>query len=187
MSAKPDKTSGRWLRRLEIAIGTVATSISGISFVGMFLVVLAAIVMRFILEIPFFWGEEAARYFMLLGVYFGMSVAVKEKAHLGVDIFTNLLPPRAGRIVRFIAQIITTITYLVVTKVCWDFVARMARGSQTSPAMSIPMWIVYSVLLVGFALCVLECLLEIWREHIAPPDSEETTEKEEDEEEVRLV
>ncbi len=187
MSAKPGKTSGRWLRRLEIAIGTIATSVSGISFVGMFLVVLAAIVMRFILQIPFFWGEEAARYFMLLGVYFGMSVAVREKAHLGVDIFTNLLPARIGRIVRFIALVLTTLTYLVVTKVCWDFTARMKRGTQISPAMSIPMWIVYSVLLIGFGLCVFECLFELWREYIAPPDSMDEADKEEDEEEVRLV
>lgn len=152
---------------VERWIGAAATFVSSVSFVGMLLIVLASIVMR-VCEIPFFWGEEAARYLMFTGVYIGMSVAVREKAHLGVDLFVNLFPPRAARGLKLVCFAATTVIYVVITKICWDFAARMARGKQISPALSIPMYIMYSIIFIGFALCVIESLFILRREFAAP-------------------
>ncbi|MDR2391579.1 MAG: TRAP transporter small permease [Planctomycetota bacterium] len=190
MGAEPgsaDSIAGKFIRGMEKTLDIINSSISGASFVGMFFVVLAAIAMRFVLKIPFFWGEEAARYLMLVGIYFGMSIAVREKAHLGVDVFVNLLPPCVSRFVRLTAVVITTAVYLATTKICWDFAARMQKGSQTSPAMSIPMWMVYGIIFLGFAMCALESLVLVWRECLFPVGTmKEGAEKPEDEK-VRLI
>jgi C4-dicarboxylate transporter DctQ subunit len=172
---------------MEKILDIINSCVSGASFVGMFLVVLVAIAMRFVLKIPFFWGEEAARYFMLVGIYFGMSIAVREKAHLGVDIFVNLLPLRVSRLVRLAAVVITTAVYLATTKICWDFMVRIQKGSQTSPAMSIPMWVVYGIVFIGFAMWSLESLVLIWRECFFPAGSTKGDEEKPEGEKVRLI
>ncbi len=156
--------------RLEKGVGAAALCVSGVSFVGMLLIVLFSIALRF-LEIPFFWGEEAARYLMFTGIYIGMSVAVREKAHLGVDLFVRLFPPGAGRVLRLICGVVTILVYAGLTKVSWDFTARMARGKQISPALSIPMYILYGIIFAGFALCCLESLFILRREWREPAES----------------
>ena len=187
MSAKPSNGSlHTCVARLGKCISAASTCISGISFVGMLAIVLVAIALR-IMEIPFFWGEEAARYLMFVGVYIGMSVAVREKAHLGVDIFVNLFPAKISRYIRLFAFVVTTAVYVMITKVCWDFTARMARGKQISPALSIPMYIMYGIIFVGFALCCLESMFLIWNEYVAPPNAMEKEAERRDEEEVHLL
>ena len=49
----------------------VSWILTGIALAVMFLVVMAVIVTRYVVDLPFFWGEELARYAMFYMIMLG--------------------------------------------------------------------------------------------------------------------
>lgn len=49
---------------------------------------------RFVLSYSSVWGEEAARYAFIYLVWIGASAAVRDRAHIRIDVVMHLLPAR---------------------------------------------------------------------------------------------
>ncbi|MGE4353809.1 MAG: TRAP transporter small permease [Oscillospiraceae bacterium] len=131
---------------------TVETFIASVAFVFMCIFVLTTIVYRYALHEPISWTEEASRYLMITGIFIAMPIAVRDHVHLGVDLFINLLPNKGREIARILSDIITLIAYLAIDFACYKFVVKALAGSQTSPAMHIPIVIIYIIIIIGFIL-----------------------------------
>ncbi|HIR16986.1 TRAP transporter small permease [uncultured Cloacibacillus sp.] len=144
---------------------TIESLIASVAFVLMCIFVLTTIVFRFILQHPISWAEEAARYSMITGIFVAMPLAVRGHVHLGVDIFINLLPKSMKRLALIFSDTVTLIAYLAIDYACYSFVMRALRGSQTSPAMHIPIVWMYIVILVGFVLATIAQLSNMVEEH----------------------
>ncbi len=129
---------------------------SMICFVLMSVFVLAGVVMRFVLQIPFSWGEEISRYLMVVAITLGIGMGVKEKAHLGVAMVVDTVPARAGFFMKCVAYAINIFGYLFLTAVSCEFTAMNFEFGQESPALTLPMWIMYAVMTIGFCLSALE-------------------------------
>src|SRR3546814_16574033 len=57
------------------------------------LVIAIEVLRRFVLMYSSVWGEEAARYAFIYLVWIGAAVAVRDRAHIRIDVITHLLPP----------------------------------------------------------------------------------------------
>jgi TRAP-type C4-dicarboxylate transport system permease small subunit len=140
-----------------------------VCFISMFCIVLSLVFYRFVLQKPHFWGEEAARYLMVTSLFLALSIGVREKVHLNVEFFVNMLPRKAGRAVLMVAGVITTLAYAALTLMAVRFVLLIKNTGQTSAAMKLPTWIVYAFMAAGFALCVLESVLVFYNDFIRRP------------------
>jgi TRAP-type C4-dicarboxylate transport system permease small subunit len=136
-------------------------------FCLMCVIVIAGIVMRFILKIPNQYGEEISRYLMICGIFVGVSIGVRKKAHLGVTIIVEKLPFVLSKIISIIAAIITLGAYLILTFFGFRFVLQMNRYGQTSPAMGLPMWIIYFTIFFGLLLSTVRAFLLFLNDYIA--------------------
>ena len=63
-----------------------------VTFLGLVAVVLLQVYARLFLPRSPHWTEEASRFLFAYTVSFAAGLAVKEKAYVNVDVFTNLLP-----------------------------------------------------------------------------------------------
>lgn len=99
------KTLNAFLNKLEEHAAVIC-------FAAMCIVVLVAVFLRYVVEYPFPWGEELARYLMIWGIFFGISIGTRERAHLGVEAFIGLLPTKPRKVVLIISQIIVILAYL---------------------------------------------------------------------------
>ena len=131
-------------------------------FLIMTLVVLMGIVLRFVFKIPNLWGEELSRYLMVTGVFFGISLAGRQKAHMGIDLIVERLPEKASRVVSFIAALVTLFSYGLLAYLSLMFVLKINRFGQISPSLNLPMALMYSTLLIGFFLSFIRQLMIIW-------------------------
>lgn len=52
------------------------------------------IVLRYVFSAAAPWAEELAVYSMIGAVYFGACLAVRDRAHIRISLFTNVLPPK---------------------------------------------------------------------------------------------
>src|SRR3546814_18317575 len=62
-------------------------------------VIFIEVLRRFVLLYSSVWGEETARYTFIYLVWIGAASAVRERAHIRIDVLTHYLPPRGVALV----------------------------------------------------------------------------------------
>jgi len=111
---------------------------------------------RFILRDPSTWTDELATFLLIWVSLLGAAVALKRKAHLGMDYFVGRLGPRNRLRVQVFAYICTGLFSLSVMIVGGaTLVARKLQLQETSPALGVDLGYVYLALPIsGFFLTV---------------------------------
>lgn len=73
------------------------------------LAIFIEVVRRFVLEFSSVWGEETARYAFIYLVWIGAAVAVKERAHIRIDVILHYLSPRGVAIFYLFSDFLTAV------------------------------------------------------------------------------
>jgi len=122
----------------------------------MFLVVLAQVIFRYILEHPLPWSEELARYLMIWTACLAAADAYAKGAHVGVTLVTGAVKPEIRRWM-FLGVHLSVAVLMGV--VCFQGTKlALLLGDQRSPAMGLPMSWAYLAVPVGAAVTVLHAL-----------------------------
>ncbi len=116
--------------------------------------VLLQIINRAFLAKPFPYGEELARYMMVWATMFGTSAGVKIGAHVGVDAFVQVIPPKTRVIVTLMTSLAALAFFVFVGYLSIEIVLGIQETGQVSPALQMPMWLAYLALPLGFAFCL---------------------------------
>ena len=90
-----DKNGERWL--LLVFYAFVVT------------VIFVEVIRRFVFQYSSIWGEETARYAFIYLVWIGAAAAVKDRAHIRIDIIFKFLPDKAIAILYVLGDVITLI------------------------------------------------------------------------------
>lgn len=126
-------------------------------------VMLLQIVCRYIFNNSLIWSEEFCRYCYVYFMLIGTSLAVKEGSALRVDAVASLLPKKAREILGVVVDIITFLMLLYLLYWSIPTVKMMYQKGGASPAMNLPMYILYMSLPIGFALSVFRYLQMFYR------------------------
>jgi len=99
------------------------------------------------------WTEEIARYLLIGVVFVGASIGVAKNNHIQVDLLYRYLPARASRALAIAVDVLRVAFLAAMT----FFTAQMMQkmGSYQMTIVDLPMNIVYSVVLFGFAAMTL--------------------------------
>jgi len=108
------------------------------------------VIFRYLFNHPLFWSEELSRYCFVWIVFVGAAIAMKQGAHIGVDYFVMKLPSRFKNFLRIVINILI-ISFLVIIIKQSIFVV-IVNMSQYSPAIRIPMGLIYLAIPVGLSL-----------------------------------
>lgn len=136
------------LDKIEEILCTLFASVMAVT-------ILIQVINRNTLELPFTWGEELARYCMVWLTCIGISAGVKQGSHIGVDALVNTLPNGVRKGLRVVTNVIVTGLYLYMTILSVNITLGIRETKQVSPAMQVPMYIVYSGLIAGMLLSTL--------------------------------
>ena len=147
------KTLGRCFDGLLTAFGWLAGAIAVLIGAGVSLDVL----MRYFGSPGLPWMLEASEYGLYLMTFFGAPWALREKAHVSIDIAVEALPPR----LRAAAAIVTDAFGLAICAVlAWYALviahASWARGAMVYKELVFPDWWLLALLPVSFALTAVE-------------------------------
>jgi len=133
----------------------------------MTLIVLAATLGRYTMWYSMFWGEEAARYCMVFLGYFGIALAMKRRAHIGVTALTDRVRSTTGKkIVLGLQSVIILLFCAIISYFVLTLVVKQAAIGQTTPSINMPMWIPYAAVPLGMTLlAVRTCQVFMLRLH----------------------
>jgi TRAP-type C4-dicarboxylate transport system permease small subunit len=147
---------GECLEAVNTTIDRGTAPLVSAAVASMFLLVVAQVFCRYVLNAALVWAEEGARYLLIFTTFVGAPVAMRRGAHIAVTLGVELLPVGLRRPVEAGAQLLSCLVYGVMIE---QGVA-LARQNfdQVSPALGLPLGAVYLVIPLGGLLLGLQAL-----------------------------
>ncbi len=131
--------------------------------------------MRYVMQASLGWSEELARYCFVWLVFMAISFGAREMRHIKIDAGLFCFPKFMRKYVVIFGETLFLVFSVWIAYLSIGLVEKQIMIEQLSPAMRIPMWVVYSAPLVGFSLTSLRVLQSIFYE-IKHRNDPETTE-----------
>lgn len=122
---------GDWLGKITIFVVIILTGILVIT-------VLTGVFFRYIIRDSLSWTEELARYLMIWAALLAVSVGIKDKEHVGIQLLIKQFPPRITKLITFVVYIIILVFLGVLTFKGYQVADR--AQSQLSLALNISMY-----------------------------------------------
>lgn len=131
--------------KLELTICIILMSL-------MTLLIFVQVIMRYIMHNSLTWSEELARYLFIWLIYIGISYGAKIMKHIKIEAALGLFPKAVRSYVVIIGDILFLGFALFIAYTAYTLVVKQIGLGQQSPAIHMPMWIIYAAPMVGFAL-----------------------------------
>jgi C4-dicarboxylate transporter DctQ subunit len=125
----------------------------------MTLVVATQVICRYLLGASLTWSEEASRYLLIWITFLGGSTAFKRGLHTGFDAVARALSPEARRAARLATLLAIVIFLLIVGLKAIQL--SLFNMAQRSPAMRLPMGIVYLAIPTGCLFMLVHAAAEL--------------------------
>lgn len=114
---------------------------------------LIQVIIRNIPSIPSLqWAEEFCRFCWIWSVFLSLPYTIRKGNMLRVNVLLDLLPGSTRKVINIAVDLITTGSMALLAFYSAPVIKGVLSSGETSPAMLWPMWIVYSVMVVGFVL-----------------------------------
>ncbi len=138
---------------------TLLEQVSAAMFAIVIVTTFAQVVLRYVFKSPMFWAEELARYLFIWMSLTGATVAVALQAHTRIGFFVGLLPEPLQRAVSVLVYLLCCLFLGVVgTKGLGIVTVAM---TNRSPALGVPLGLVYLALPVNAGIMVVCLLVQI--------------------------
>nr|WP_306266970.1 TRAP transporter small permease [Pararhizobium sp. IMCC3301] len=136
------------------------------AFAIMFVLGIATVVFRFIIESSLAFPDEVIRYLFVWMIFLGSAVAFRRKMHASIGILVANLPVTVRRYAILGSTLASGIFFGLIL---WSGYLLTARTvPQISPALEISMAWVYAAIPVGMAFLVIYALELFYLQWIAP-------------------
>ena len=117
------------------------------------------VVMRYGFNKSSSWSEEAIRFIFIWCSFLGVAMGVREKSHIGISILVELFNQKVQRCVEVVGYLAIMIFASYLIYYGWKVV--VATSAQTSPALGIPMSLIYLSVPVMACLILFYSFIEI--------------------------
>lgn len=104
------------------------------------------------------WSEEFIRYSFIWITFIGAAICVRVGAHVSVDLIDSFVSNKIGKVILIIAFLITIIFMIWMLILGIKTVTFNYNNGQITPALSIPIYLVYLSIPIGFFLMIIHSL-----------------------------
>lgn len=123
---------------------------------------LVQVIVRNIPAIPALtWAEEFCRFCWIWSVFISLPYTIRKGNALRVTVLLDLFPEKLRRVVNIAVDLLTFAVMAFLGYYAITVVQNIRASGETSPAMLWPMWIIYSIMLLGFFLGALRTVQQM--------------------------
>lgn len=130
---------------------------------AMSIIIFIQVIMRYVFENSLTWSEELARYLFVWLVYFSVSFTARRQKHIRIDAAINLYPKKMRPYIEILSEIIVLAFSIFIAVTGVTVYHKITWSGQMSPAIGLPMQIVYAAPMIGMALTAIrqiQCILQ---------------------------
>ncbi len=138
---------------------TVVERICVLMTIAMVLIVFVQVIARYLFRHSLTWSEELARYILVWITFLGSTLALRHGTHIGVDILFQVIPTKFHKILMTLNCILIGLFLTVL--LAKGAALAITTMSQPSPALKVPIGLVYSVVPISASIMLLFLIYEI--------------------------
>lgn len=135
---------------IDISIYRVEDWIAFVFFWALSFVIFLQFFTRYAMNDSASWTEEIARYLLICTVFIGAAIGVRKNNHIQVDFLYRIFPKPLMRVMSTLVDIARIAFLGYATWLTFQLLQRI--GGQQMSVIDLPIGLVYSVVLAGFAL-----------------------------------
>lgn len=140
---------------------SVTYRLGQLAILGTLCIVTFEVVARYVFGSPTQSSLEITEYFLVAMGVLPLAAIYTTKGHVGVDIFTNMMPKVWRDTCMFLSIAMTAIFSFLVFWFGLDLaVQAFSSGTTSSSLLAFPMWLAYSTIPLGFFALALESVSE---------------------------
>lgn len=121
----------------------------------MTLLIFVQVFMRYVMHSSLSWSEELARYTFIWLIYIGVSYGAKSMRHIKIEAALDLFPKKIQPYIVIVGDVFFLLFALFIFVAGIELSIKIMNLKQSSPALGIPMWVIYSAPAVGYGLTVI--------------------------------
>ena len=121
------------------------------------------VVARYVFNNSLTWSEELCRYLYVWSGFTTVGFAIKHGSIIKIDTLVMVLPKKVQKILDVVTSLVTIVIIAILFTAGVNVVAEVVRTGQLTPAMRIPIWIVYLCAPVGYALIELRMIEHLYK------------------------
>ncbi len=147
------------LARLADSLSDLSAKISAVILGLMTVLILVEIFIWNLFQKTTLIADEYSAYGLAAIIFLGAGYCLKEKGHIRITLILGFLPPKAARIITFVATMITTafMGYL------WWFLFKMVKStfryeSTSGTLTNTPLWIPQALMLTGASIFLIQLI-----------------------------
>ncbi|MEZ9865125.1 TRAP transporter small permease [Vibrio breoganii] len=142
------KKTIKWMDdHLEAALGSALLA-------GVVLLITLQVVMRYVFENALSWSEELTLWTFIWFIWFGISYAFKERKHVKVTFFQDLMPKKVKAVMEVVIDIMIIAFLLTMAYQSYKLMSLPYVMSQKSVVLNLPIPLLYASAPVGSLLSV---------------------------------
>ena len=147
------------VNRIAAVVDGIVDRVAIALFVVIFAAVLGQIVMRYVFDDPLIWSEELSRYLFIWIALLGWTLASRNRTHITVRLFVDMLPRRA----RLLAEAANAFLVLAFAVVLLGLGIELVAVSTDVPTITLffNFAVIYAAVPVTAAVIVLHCIRDI--------------------------
>lgn len=117
-----------------------------------------SVITRYLMNNALSWAEEICRYLFIWSAFLSASLCLKKRSSIKIDMLMTALSRPMQRIMLIVGDFFMLAFFCYMLYGGWNVTMMMYTRNQTSPALLLPMWIVYGASVVGFSLAIVRIL-----------------------------
>lgn len=165
-------------RGLVAALHALETGTLAIGILALAAVTIANVFARSLTGWSLAWAEEVSSFLVLWITFLGVADAARRGRHIRMTALTDALAPATRRRLDVAIAVLTGALCLVLAWIATGYVARVRTWGAVSPALRVPLWLVYVAAPLGLLAAAGEYATIALRGGVhddEPPAAEEPT------------
>ncbi len=154
----------RLLKKFNKSADRILKIIVVIAFALMTVLIFGQVVFRYVIQHSLSFSEELARYLFIWITFLGASVAIRDKAHIKVSLFVNLIKSeKVKKVFLILADLLSAFLLIIFVVHGFNASFRILSFGQTSPTMDfLKIGFVYFAIPAGSFLMVMNIIEDIF-------------------------
>ncbi len=146
-------------RKTERALATVIDGVVAAFFAAILLITIMQVCLRYGFNSAVLGGNEAMEGLFIYTTAIGAAVAVRRRLHININFLVSLLPVMGQRVADVLAHLLVAFLNGIMIYYSIHWIGKV--GSNESPVLRMPEWILQISIPIGCGLVILYCLVNI--------------------------
>ena len=99
--------------RIGLIVERICGAFCVVCFATMTIIAILGVFFRYVMQSPFMWTEEIARYLMVWMGFTAISVALRQDRHIRVEVLPKILPPKAVKAASYVVDAMIAFFFIV--------------------------------------------------------------------------